>query len=117
MCVRVCVCAVTFASDLSSHPENLPQPFMSLSGKLMLERQAKVRSKTWLNSTALANTDNKRVYPPDYQLWGFVLCRGHYFSDFSETLHATVLSLDVLYRAHSGLFRDVSPSPLPLLGL
>ncbi len=27
--------------------------------------------------------------------------------NFSETIHAAVLSLDVLYRAHSGLFRDV----------
>ncbi len=46
--------------------------------------------------------------------------RTFYFSEFlwDYTCH----SLDVLYRAHSGLFRDttwldVSPSPLPLLAL
>ncbi len=33
---------------------------------------------------------------------------GHYILvNFSETIHVTVLSLDVLYRAHSGLFRDI----------
>ncbi len=52
-----------------------------------------------------------------------ILIWGHYILvNFSETSHATVLSLDVLYRAHSGLYRDttwldVSPWPLPLLGL
>ncbi len=37
---------------------------------------------------------------------------------FSETSHVTVISLDVLYRAHSGLYRDTKsffkPSHMPL---
>ncbi len=35
-----------------------------------------------------------------------VLCRGYCFSDFSETWHVTVLNLDVLNKARSGLLRD-----------
>ncbi len=63
------------------------------------------------------------TYPPETQLWSFCLCSGHYiWVYFSETSHVTVIGLDVLYRAHSGLHRDtkwleVSPWPLPLLGL
>ncbi len=37
---------------------------------------------------------------------------------FSETSHVTVISLDVLHRAHSGFYRDTKgvfkPSPMPL---
>ncbi len=48
-----------------------------------------------------------KTYPPETQLWSFCLCRGHYILvNFSETSHVTVISLDVLYRAHSGLHRD-----------
>ncbi len=42
-----------------------------------------------------------------------VLCRGYCVSDFSETWHVTVLNLDVLYRARSGLLRD-TPCPWSL---
>ncbi len=52
----------------------------------------------------------KVVYPPEIQLWSFCLCSGHsVLVNFSETSHVTVLSLDVLYRAHSGLL-EVSGS-------
>ncbi len=47
------------------------------------------------------------IYTPETQLWSFCLCSGHsILVNFSETLHVTVISLDVLYRAHSGLHRD-----------
>ncbi len=47
------------------------------------------------------------ISPPETQLWSFCLCGGHsILMNFSETLHVTVISLDVLYRAHSGLYRD-----------
>ncbi len=46
------------------------------------------------------------------------LCSGHSIVVyFSETSHVTVISLDVLYRAHSGLYRDTKvfkPSPTSL---
>ncbi len=63
------------------------------------------------------------IYPPETQLRSFCLCSGHLILvNFSETSYVTVISLDVLYRAHSGLYRDtkcleVSPWPLPLLDL
>ncbi len=42
------------------------------------------------------------ISPPETQLWGFCLCSGHsILENFSETSHVTVISLDVLYRAHS----------------
>ncbi len=48
------------------------------------------------------NTD-----PPETQLWRFFLCSGHsLLVNFFETLHVTVVRLDVLYRAHSWLQRD-----------
>ncbi len=47
------------------------------------------------------------ISPPETQLWSFCLCSGHsILENFSETSHVTVISLDVLYRAHSGLYRD-----------
>ncbi len=47
------------------------------------------------------------ISPPETQLWNFCLCSGHsILVNFSETSHVTVISLDVLYRAHSGLYRD-----------
>ncbi len=52
------------------------------------------------------------IYPPEIQLWSFRLhskieCSGHsILVYFSETSHVTVISPDVLYRAHSGLYRD-----------
>ncbi len=46
------------------------------------------------------------------------LCSGHYILVyFSETSHATVVSLDVLYKAHSGLYRDTKGFLNPLLCL
>ncbi len=46
-------------------------------------------------------------YPPVTQLWSYCLCSGHsILVYFSETSHVTVISLGVLYRAHSGLHRD-----------
>ncbi len=37
----------------------------------------------------------------------FSLCSEHsILVNVSETSHVTVISLDVLYRAHSGLYRD-----------
>ncbi len=47
------------------------------------------------------------------------LCSGHsILVYFSETSHVTVINLDVLHRAHSGLHRDTKcffkPSPMPL---
>ncbi len=59
------------------------------------------------------------IYPPETQLWSFCLCSGHFILvNFSETSHGGLRSLDVLYRAHSGLYRDtkcleVSPLPHP----
>ncbi len=47
------------------------------------------------------------IYPPDTELWSFCLCSGHsILVYFSETSHVTVISLDVLYRGHLGLYRD-----------
>ncbi len=47
------------------------------------------------------------IYPPETQLWSFCLCSGHsILVIFSETSHVTVIGLDVLYRAYSGLYRD-----------
>ncbi len=47
------------------------------------------------------------IYPPETQLWSFCLCSGHsILVNFSETRRVTVVSLDVLYRAHAGLYRD-----------
>ncbi len=59
------------------------------------------------------------ISPPETQLWSVCLCSGHsILVNFSETSHVTVISLDVLYRAHSGLYRDTKgffkPSPMPL---
>ncbi len=81
-------------------------------------------SETWLDDSildaeihianyCLLRSDRNRkgggvcAYPPETQLWSFCLCSGHYILvNFSEISHVTVLSLDVLYRAHSGLFGD-----------
>ncbi len=63
------------------------------------------------------------TYPPETQLWSFCLCSGHsILVNFSDISHVTVVSLDVLYRAHSGFHRDtkcleVSQWLHPLLGL
>ncbi len=47
------------------------------------------------------------LYPPETQLCSSCLCSGHsILVNFSETSDVTVVSLDVLYRAHSGLHRD-----------
>ncbi len=47
------------------------------------------------------------IYPPETQLWSLCLCSGHsILVCFSETSHVTVISPDVLHRAHSGLYRD-----------
>ncbi len=47
------------------------------------------------------------IYPPEAQLLSFCLCSGHsILVNFSETSHFTVISLDVLYRAHSELYKD-----------
>ncbi len=59
------------------------------------------------------------ISPPETQLWSFRLCSGHsILVYFSETSYVTVVSLDVLYRAHSGLYRDTKGffkhSPMPL---
>ncbi len=46
------------------------------------------------------------------------LCSGHsILVYFSETSHVTVISLDVLYRAHSGLYRDTKGFLNPLIRL
>ncbi len=43
------------------------------------------------------------ISPPETQLWSLCLCSGHsILVYFSETSHVTVISLDVLHRAHSG---------------
>ncbi len=58
------------------------------------------------------------IYPPETQLWSFCLCSGHsVLVYFSETSHVTVISLDVLYRAHSGLYRDNTCFINPLIRL
>ncbi len=47
------------------------------------------------------------ISPPEIQLWSFCLCSEHsILVYFSKTSHVTVISLDVLHRAHSGLYRD-----------
>ncbi len=46
------------------------------------------------------------IYPPETQLWSCVSSGHSILENFSETSHVTVISLDVLYRAHSGLYRD-----------
>ncbi len=58
------------------------------------------------------------MYPPETQLWSFCFCSGHsILVNFSETSHVTVISLDVLYRAHSGLYRDTKCFLNPLIHL
>ncbi len=56
------------------------------------------------------------ISPPETQLWSFCLCRGHsILVYFSETSHVTVISLDVLYGAHSRLYRDTKCFLNPLI--
>ncbi len=46
------------------------------------------------------------------------LCSGHsILVNFSETSHDTVIRLDVLYRAHSELYRDTKDFLNPLIRL
>ncbi len=59
-------------------------------------------------SSEIASSFIVLQYPPETQLWSLCLCSGYYILVyFSETSHVTVLSLDVLYTAHSGLFREM----------
>ncbi len=48
------------------------------------------------------------ISPPETQLWSCASVEDIILVYFSETSHVTVISLDVLYRAHSGLYRDTT---------
>ncbi len=54
--------------------------------------------------TCLLMSAIRAAYPPETQLWSLCLCSGYYIVVY---ISETVLSLDVLYRAHSGLYRDI----------